>query len=77
VGDAYRQAGTVAAPAVDGKVRLTVFVDRSSVEVFTHGGQTLTSLVFPPDGALSANVVGDGGAVSLIAATVTPLAAIK
>jgi levanbiose-producing levanase len=77
VGDAYRQASTVVSPAVDGKVRLTVFVDRSSVEVFTNGGQTLTGLVFPPDGALRARMAGDGGAVSLIAATVTPLAAIR
>lgn len=77
VGDTYRQASTVASPAVDGKVRLTVFVDRSSVEVFTNGGQTLTSLVFPPDGPLQTRMAGDGGAISLANATVTPLASIK
>jgi levanbiose-producing levanase len=77
LGDGYRQASTVASPAVDGKVRLTVFVDRSSVEVFTGSGQALTALVFPPDGPLGATVAGEGGAVSLTSATVTPLAAIK
>jgi len=76
VDGAYRQARSVVSPAVDGKVRLTIYVDRSSVEVFTNGGQTLTSLVFPRDGALGAVVAG-GGSVSLNAATVTPLAAIR
>lgn len=76
VDGAYRQARSVVSPAVDGKVRLTIYVDRSSVEVFTNGGQTLTSLVFPQDGALGAVVAG-GGSVSLNAATVTPLAAIR
>ena len=75
--DAYRQARSVASPAVDGKVRLTIYVDRSSVEVFTGGGQSLTSLVFPQEGAFGASVAGTGGAVSLNAATVTPLAATK
>lgn len=75
VDEAYRQARSVASPAVDGKVRLTIYVDRSSVEVFTGGGQSLTSLVFPQEGAFGASVAGDGGAVSLNSATVTPLAA--
>jgi len=76
LGDEYRQARSVAAPAVEGKVTLTVYVDRSSVEVFANGGrQTLTSLVFPPEGAAGARIAGAGGTVSLAAATVTPLAA--
>ncbi|HJW00133.1 MAG TPA: glycoside hydrolase family 32 protein [Arthrobacter sp.] len=75
---AYRQAGTVASPAVDGKVKLTIYVDRSSVEVFVNGGQrTLTSLVFPQEGAFGATMTGAGGTVSLESATLTPLAAIK
>jgi levanbiose-producing levanase len=78
MGDTYRQARSVASPAVDGKVRLTAYVDRSSVEVFVNGGQqTLTALVFPQDGTVGATVAGAVGDVSLKAATVTPLAATK
>jgi levanbiose-producing levanase len=78
VDDTYRPARSAASPAVDGKVRLTAYVDRSSVEVFVNGGQqTLTALVFPQDGAVGATVAGAVGDVSLKAATVTPLAATK
>ncbi|HEY9357020.1 MAG TPA: GH32 C-terminal domain-containing protein, partial [Arthrobacter sp.] len=78
VDDAYRQARSVASPAVDGKVKLTIYVDRSSVEVFVNGGrQTLTSLVFPQEGPAGARLAGVGGSVSLTAATVTPLAATR
>jgi levanase len=81
VDDVYRQTRSTESPAVDGKVRLTIYVDRSSVEVFVNGGQqTLTSLVFPAfprEGAMEAKVAAAGGPVSLKAATVTPLAAIR
>lgn len=78
VDDAYRQVRSVASPAVDGKVKLTIYVDRSSVEVFVNGGQrTLTSLVFPQEGPAGARLAGVGGTVSLTAATVTPLAATR
>jgi levanbiose-producing levanase len=59
-------------------MRLTVYVDRSSVEVFVDGGrQTLTSLVFPPEGRKEARLVAGRGPVSLKGGTVTPLAAIR
>ena len=48
LGELFTQPRTAAAPAKDGRVKLTVFVDYSSVEVFVNDGeQTLTSLVFP------------------------------
>ncbi|MFF2346525.1 glycoside hydrolase family 32 protein [Pseudarthrobacter sp. NPDC058119] len=73
--DEYRQERSVDARPAGDTVRLTVYVDRSSVEVFV-GGQTLTSLVFPPAGNKEARLVADGP-VSLKGGTVTPLAGIR
>lgn len=75
VDDAYRAARSVEARPAGDIVRLTVFVDRSSVEVFV-AGQTVTSLVFPPAGHREARLAGDGG-VQLKGGTVTPLAGIR
>lgn len=73
---ALRSAGK-AAKAGD-TVRLAVYVDRSSVEVFADGGrQTLTSLVFPPDGATEARLAAANGDIRLRQGTVTPLASIR
>ncbi|MCY1675976.1 glycoside hydrolase family 32 protein [Pseudarthrobacter sp. SL88] len=59
-------------------VRLAVYVDRSSVEVFAdRGRQTLTSLVFPPAGAKEVRLAADGGDVTLRKGAVTPLASIR
>jgi levanbiose-producing levanase len=59
-------------------VRLTAYVDRSSVEVFVEGGrQTLTSLVFPPSGAKDVRLAAEGGPVNVKSGTVTPLASIR
>ncbi|TDL37982.1 glycoside hydrolase family 32 protein [Arthrobacter nitrophenolicus] len=74
----YRDVQAVEGPSTGDTVRLTVYVDRSSVEVFVDGGrQTLTSLVFPPDGAKEARLAAGGGQVSLKNGTVTPLAGIR
>ncbi|SLK09881.1 glycoside hydrolase family 32 protein [Arthrobacter sp. P2b] len=74
----YRQARAVEAKSGGGTVNLTVYVDRSSLEVFVDGGrQTLTSLVFPPAGKKEARLAAEGGPVSLKSAAVTPLAAIR
>ncbi|MHC6594191.1 glycoside hydrolase family 32 protein [Arthrobacter sp. C152] len=75
VDGAYRQISSVEARAAGDTVRLTVYVDRSSVEVFV-GGQTLTSLVFPPAGHREARLEADGP-VQLKSGAVTPLAAIR
>ncbi len=74
----YRDVRAVEGPSTGDTVRLTVYVDRSSVEVFVDGGrQTLTSLVFPPEGAKEARLAAEGGQVSLKGGTVTPLAGIR
>ncbi|WP_258804774.1 glycoside hydrolase family 32 protein [Pseudarthrobacter sp. NS4] len=76
--DEYRQLRAVDAASGGDTVRLTVYVDRSSVEVFVDGGRrTLTSLVFPPEGRKEARLAAGRGPVSLTAGTVTPLAAIR
>ena len=71
----YRKARSVEARAAGDTVRLTAYVDRSSVEVFVDG-QALTALVFPPAGHREARLAADGP-VSLRAGTVTPLAGIR
>jgi levanase len=76
--DTYRQIRTTKGGSGRGAVRLTVYVDRSSVEVFVEGGsQTLTSLVFPPSGAKDAGLAAAGGPVNVKSGTVTPLAGIR
>ncbi|MDQ0632296.1 fructan beta-fructosidase [Arthrobacter pascens] len=58
----------------DGTVTLRIYVDRSSVEVFTQGGQrTITDQVFPAEGAGQVALFADGGTASLKSLTVTPL----
>jgi levanase len=59
----------------DGTVTLRVYLDRSSVEVFTQGGQrTITDQVFPAEGADQVALFADGGTAQLKSITVTPLA---
>ncbi|TLM74989.1 glycoside hydrolase family 32 protein [Pseudarthrobacter sp. NamB4] len=78
VDGAYRQVRTADIGSGNSTVNLTVYVDRSSVEVFADGGrETLTSLVFPPDGVKDVRLASAGGPVSLRSGTVTPLAAIR
>lgn len=63
-----------AAPAVDGRVRFTAFLDTCSVELFGDGGRTVvTDLVFPdPEGPALGLFAEDGTAV-LRALAVQPL----
>lgn len=52
----------------DGVVRLHVFVDRSSVEVFGNEGQVvMTERIFPDAGSLGVEVFADGGEAVLTA----------
>lgn len=71
----YRQERSVDARPAGDTIRLTVYVDRSSIEVFV-AGRTLTSLAFPPAGNKEARLVADGP-ISLNGGTVTPLAGIR
>jgi fructan beta-fructosidase len=51
---------------VDGVIRLHIFVDRTSVEVFANDGLVvLTDLIFPAQGSLSLELFADGGEVPL------------
>lgn len=54
-------------PARDGRVRLRVFVDWSSVEVFAGDGRTvLTSLVFPDPSSEGVALFAEGGSARLV-----------
>jgi len=69
-------ASVEAAPVrlVDGELKLTVFLDRASVEVFARGGRkTITDQVFPPEGADRLGAWAEGGSAVLEKLTVTPM----
>ncbi|MBM7503538.1 GH32 C-terminal domain-containing protein [Agromyces aurantiacus] len=64
------------APVVldDGRLALTVYVDRSSVEVFADGGRTtITDQVFPNAGADAIRLWSEGGEAWLESLEVTPM----
>ncbi|MBT2523162.1 GH32 C-terminal domain-containing protein [Arthrobacter sp. ISL-28] len=62
-------------PDAQGNVKLRIYVDRSSVEVFAQGGlRTITDQVFPEQGASQVALFAEGGTAQLKAVTVTPLA---
>lgn len=74
LGPLFTQRRTVSAPARNGSVDLTVYVDHSSIEVFVNGGeQTLTSLVFPRSEERDIKLVTGGGNLTLKSLTHTPL----
>ena len=58
----------------NGRLRLKLYVDRASVEVFAQDGlATLTDQVFPAAGATALSVFAEGGTARLESLTVTPL----
>jgi levanase len=58
----------------DGRVRLRVYVDRSSVEVLTDDGlRTITSQVFPDPASLGLAAFAEGGTARIVSLTATPL----
>ena len=74
LGREFAEKRSVTAPARDGSVDLTVFVDHSSVEVFINGGeQTLTSLVFPGPGESSLKLVSEAPGLTVKNARYAPL----
>ncbi|WP_461164492.1 glycoside hydrolase family 32 protein [Arthrobacter sp. R4-81] len=78
LGPLFTQRRTASAPARNGSVDLTVFVDHSSIEVFVHGGeQTLTSLVFPRSEEQDIKLVTGGGNLTLKGLTHTPLSSTR
>jgi levanbiose-producing levanase len=78
LGPLFTQRRTASAPARNGSVDLTVFVDHSSIEVFVNGGeQTLTSLVFPRSGEQDIKLVTGGGKLTLNSLTYTPMSSTR
>jgi len=58
----------------DGKLRLELYLDRASVEVFAQGGvRTITDQIFPDDTSRAISLVSEGGTARLESLTVTPL----
>ena len=74
LGQVFTEERSVAAPAGDGAVDLTVLVDHSSVEVFVNGGgQTLTSLAFPKPGESSLKLVSEAPGLTVRNVRYAPL----
>ena len=79
LGPLFTQRRTASAPARNGSVDLTVFVDHSSIEVFVNGGeQTLTSLDFPgSEEQQDIKLVTGGGNLTLNSLTYTPMSSTR
>ncbi|MET0908396.1 MAG: GH32 C-terminal domain-containing protein, partial [Ilumatobacteraceae bacterium] len=61
-------------PLDDGRIAITAYIDRASVEVFTADGRTtITDQVFPNAGADSIGLWADGAGATLESLTVTPM----
>jgi levanase len=61
-------------PDASGNVKLSIYVDRSSVEVFAQNGlRTITDQVFPEQGASQVALFAEGGTAQLKSITVKPL----
>jgi levanase/fructan beta-fructosidase len=70
--EAFPSVDRVAVPLVDGRLRLRVFLDRCSVEVFAQDGlATITDQVFPGDSSTAVGLLAEGGAGTLVSLTVT------
>jgi len=51
----------------DGKIRLRIFVDQSSIEVFANDGEvTLSALMLPEPDSLGIELFSENGAVQLL-----------
>jgi levanbiose-producing levanase len=78
LGPLFTQRRTAEVPGSKGAVKLTVFVDHSSVEVFVNEGeQTLTSLVFPRSEQHALTMSTDVGTLALKSLAYTPLSSIR
>jgi levanase/fructan beta-fructosidase len=68
--EAFPSVERVAVPLEDGRLRLRVFLDRCSVEVFAQDGlATITDLVFPANSSTAVGLLaeGDGGTLAGLA----------
>ncbi|MFN3923029.1 MAG: glycoside hydrolase family 32 protein [Pseudarthrobacter sp.] len=65
---AFPSVEAVAVPLRDGRLRLSVHLDRCSVEVFAQDGlATITDLVFPAEASTALAVFAEGGGAHLVA----------
>lgn len=68
---AFPSVEAVAVPLRDGRLRLSVHLDRCSVEVFAQDGlATITDLVFPAEASTALAVFAEGGGAHLVALNV-------
>jgi len=68
---AFPSIESVAVPLQDGRLRLSVHVDRCSVEVFAQDGlATITDLVFPAEASTAAAIFAEGEGARLTALAV-------
>jgi levanbiose-producing levanase len=73
--NAFSKQHIVYMPLENGKLRLTVLVDRNSVEVFTGDGRTvITDLIFPAPDDNRVSVFADNGEATFSDMTITRLA---
>jgi fructan beta-fructosidase len=62
----FPRAHTAEMPPMDGIIRLHIFVDRSSVELFGNDGRVVfTEQIFPAAGSLGLELFVDGGQIQL------------
>jgi fructan beta-fructosidase len=72
--DAFPSVEAVAVPLQDGRLRLRVYLDRCSVEVFAQDGlATITDLVFPSGPGTGLAVFAEGEGAKLLALDVASL----
>ena len=72
--DVFPSHDTVTVPLREGRLRLQVLVDRTSVEVFAQDGAIcLTQLVFAPDASTGARLVSLGGRTRVVELVHRPL----
>ena len=65
--ESFASVERVAVPLEDGRLRLRVFLDRCSVEVFAQDGlATITDQVFPGEASTSLAVFATGGRATLV-----------
>jgi fructan beta-fructosidase len=70
--DTFPSVERVAVPLVDGRLRLRIFLDRCSVEVFAQDGlATITDQVFPSDSSTAVGLLANGDGGTLVSLTVT------
>jgi sucrose-6-phosphate hydrolase SacC (GH32 family) len=76
-GDEFARRMDAPVRLIDGKVKLHIFVDWSSVEVFVNDGeQVITSRIFPDPKSVGLSLFADGGDASLASLTFWPLESI-